>query len=255
MPYSVNQLATLAGVSVRTLHYYDEVGLLKPSRIKHNDYRQYDEVELLRLQQIMFFRELDFSLEQIKKILSAPSFEIQTALEEQKKLIKIKRHRLDRLIATIDKTIKKINHEIIMEDQELYGNFSKSEMDKYAQEAKDRWGHTDVFKQSQERVKKMGRAGLAKVMKEASELTQEIAGAMKADPDPKSEAVQKLIGKHYEGLRAFYEPNLSMYAGMAKMYVSDPRFKANYEKVATGLAEFMRDGMLYFVEMSKENQL
>lgn len=248
MSYSVQQLASLAGVSVRTLHYYDEMNLLKPARKERNGYRQYEETQLLRLQQIMFFRELDFSLETIQKILSSPQFDMRLALHEQKNLIKLKRHRLDRLITTIDKTIKKINKEINMQDKELYGNFSKEEMDKYSEEAQKRWGHTDAFKQSQERVKKMGKDGLAKVIKDASELTQTIATAMKSGQDPKSEAVQSLIARHYEGLRAFYEPNLQMYRGMAKMYVDDPRFKANYENVAIGLAKFMSDGMLYFAE-------
>lgn len=133
-----------------------------------------------------------------------------------------------------------------MQDEELYGNFTKTEMDEYTKEAEQKWGHTEAFKQSQERVKKMGKAGLAKVIKEAGELTAEIAAAMAGGQDPKSEAVQKLIARHYDGLRAFYEPNLQMYRGMAKMYVDDPRFKANYENVAQGLAEYMRDGMLHY---------
>ena len=255
MPYSINQLAKLAGVSVRTLHYYDGFGLLTPKRTKHNGYREYEEAELLRLQQIMFFRELDFSLLQIKKNLSSPRFDMRLALQEQKHLIKIKRHRLDRLITTIDKTIKKINHELTMEDQELYGNFSKAEIEKYTEEAKDRWGHTEAFKQSQERVKKMGKAGLAKVLKQSGELTQEIAVAMKAGLDPKSASVQPLIARHYEGLRAFYEPNLELYKGLANMYVGDPRFKANYEKVAPGLAEYMRDAMLHFAEVNQGREV
>lgn len=246
MSYTVQQLADLAGVSVRTLHYYDEVGLLNPARIQSNGYRHYEEAELLRLQQILFFRELDFSLEEIKRILSSPRFDMKAALRDQKKLIQLKRNRLDGLIKTIDKTIKKINKKINMQDEELYGNFSKEEMDKYAEEAKQKWGHTEAFKQSQERVKKMGKAGLAKIIKEAGELTQEIATAMAKGDDPKSEAVQKLIARHYNGLRAFYEPNLKMYRSMAKMYVDDPRFKANYENVAKGLAEFMKDGMIEF---------
>lgn len=135
-----------------------------------------------------------------------------------------------------------------MDDQELYGNFTKTEMDKYAEEAKKRWGDTDAYKQSQERVKKMGKAGLAKVIKEAGELTQEIVAAMTIGRNPKNKEVQELIARHYAGLRAFYEPNLKMYRGMAKMYVDDPRFKANYENVATGLAEFMRDGMICFAD-------
>lgn len=135
-----------------------------------------------------------------------------------------------------------------MSDQELYGNFTKTEMDKYAEEAKQKWGHTDAFKQSQERVKKMGKAGLNKILEKSGKLTLEIAAAMAAGQDPKSEGVQKLITRHYDGLRAFYEPNLKMYRGMAKMYVDDPRFKANYENVAEGLAEFMRDGMICFAD-------
>ncbi len=254
MTYSINQLAKLAGVSIRTLHYYDEVGLLTPTRLEHNGYRQYDEAQLLRLQQIMFFRELDFPLEQIKKIIDSPHFDMRTALTEQKHLIKIKRYRLDRLIATIDKTIKKLNNELNMDDQELYGNFSKAEMEKYTEEARQRWGNTDAFKQSHDRVKKMGKAGLAKILKESGELTQQIAAAMKNGLDPKSETVQELIARHYAGLRAFYEPNLELYKGLANMYVDDPRFKANYEKVADGLAEFMRDGMLCFIEKGGEKK-
>ncbi len=139
-----------------------------------------------------------------------------------------------------------------MQDQQLYGNFSKEEMDKYTEEAKQKWGKTDAFKQSQERVQKMGRAGLAKVMKEASELTQEITAAMTIGRSPKSAEVQELIARHYDGLRAFYEPNLKMYRGMAKMYVDDPRFKSNYENIAVGLAEFMKDAMIYFADTQEK---
>ncbi|OGH92571.1 MAG: hypothetical protein A2534_00700 [Candidatus Magasanikbacteria bacterium RIFOXYD2_FULL_39_9] len=127
-------------------------------------------------------------------------------------------------------------------------------MEIYTEEAKQRWGHTEAFKQSQERVKQMGKAGLAKVLEEAGALTQEIAAAMKNGLAPKSEEVQKLITRHYDGLRAFYEPNLQMYRGMAKMYVDDPRFKANYENVAVGLAEYMRDGMLHYANTQEANK-
>ncbi|OGH92572.1 MAG: hypothetical protein A2534_00695 [Candidatus Magasanikbacteria bacterium RIFOXYD2_FULL_39_9] len=128
MSYSVQQLANLAKVSVRTLHYYDQVGLLSPARTQGNGYRHYEEPELLRLQQILFFRELDFSIEKIKRILSSPRFDMKTALNDQRGLIQLKRNRLDGLINTIDKTIKKINKETTMQDEELYGNFSKEEI-------------------------------------------------------------------------------------------------------------------------------
>ncbi|MCC7196981.1 MerR family transcriptional regulator [Candidatus Peregrinibacteria bacterium] len=251
MSYTVQQLANLAGVSVRTLHYYDQIDLLKPSSVQKNGYRYYEETELLTLQQILFFRELEFSLEDIKKIMSSPGFDMKEALLDQRKLIKLRKKRLSRLIKTIDKTILKLNHKIAMKDDELYGNFTKEEMEKYTEEARQKWGHTDAYKQSQERVKKMGKEGLKKVLEESGKLTQEIAAAMKAGEDPKSDKVQVLIARHYDGLRAFYEPNFEMYRGLAEMYVADPRFKANYEKVAVGLAEYLRDGMVYYADVQE----
>jgi hypothetical protein len=134
-----------------------------------------------------------------------------------------------------------------MNNDELYGNLPQEEAEQYAEEARQRWGNTDVYKQSQKRVKKMGKEGLKKVLEESGKLTVEIANAMKAGEDPKSLKVQALIARHYDGLRAFYEPNYEMYRGLAEMYVSDVRFKENYEKVAIGLAEYLRDAMVYFV--------
>lgn len=252
MSYTVQQLATLAGVSVRTLHHYDQIGLLSPARVKSNGYRYYEEDELMRLQQILFFRELDFPLLDIKEILSSPSFDMEEALRDQRKLIELKKERLNGLIRTIDKTIKKINNKTNMQDEELYGNFSKEEMEKYTEEARQKWGHTEAYKQSTERVKKMGKDGLNKVLAEAGKLTEEIAEAMKAGEKASGEKTQELIARHYAGLRAFYEPNLEIYRGLAEMYVADPRFKANYEKVAEGLAEYMRDAMLHYADTQEK---
>lgn len=248
MKYSVNKLAKLAGISVRTLHYWDEVGLLNPKRNSKNDYRFYENDELLRLQQILFFKELDFSLEDIKKILSSPTFNMEEALRDQRKLIEIKKNRLSKLAKTIDKTIKSIKKETKMKDEEYYGNFSKEESEKYAKEAKERWGNTDAYRESQERVKKMGKAGLQKVLEESGKITTEIAELMKDGRSPTDNKVQELINKHYNSIRAFYEPTLEIYEGLAKMYVEDPRFRKTYEDIAVGLAVFMRDGMLEFVK-------
>jgi DNA-binding transcriptional MerR regulator len=248
MTYSVQQLATLAEVSARTLHYYDEEGVLKPAGVKKNGYRYYEEPELLRLQQILFFRELDFPLEEIKKILSSPSFDMSEALQDQRKLIEIKKKRLSGLVKTIDKTLNKINKKTFMDDKELYGNFSKEEMERYHEEAKEKWGGTDAWKQSEIRVKKMGKEGLKKVLEEGGKLTEEIAECMKSGESADGERAQKLFARHYDGLRAFYEPTPEIYRGLAEMYVADERFKQNYEKVAEGLAEYMKEGMVYFAD-------
>jgi len=254
MIYTVQKLATIAGVSVRTLHYYDQVGLLKPCSVKANGYRLYGETELLRLQQILFFKELDFPLLEIKRILSSPHFDMRQALRDQRKMIQLKKNRLDRLITTIDRTIKKINKEITMNDNELYGNFSKEEIEKYTEEARKKWGHTDAFKQSQERVKKMGKDGLNKVLKASGELTMKIAETMKAGLNPKSNEVQRLIALHYDGLRAFYEPTFEIYRGLANAYVIDERFKANYENITKGFAQFMHDAMIAYCETEEDKK-
>ena len=141
-----------------------------------------------------------------------------------------------------------INKQNIMDNKGSYGNFSKEEMEHYTEEARLRWGDTEAFKQSQERVQKMGKEGLRKVLAESGTLTREIAQSMNEGEDPTGERVQALILKHYEGLRAFYEPNLDIYLGLADIYVSDERFRANYENVAEGLAQFMHDAMMHFAK-------
>lgn len=252
MSYTVQKLATLAGVSIRTLHYYDEIGLLRPAGVKKNGYRYYEEKELLVLQQILFFRELDFPLEDIKRILFSPSFDMSEALRDQRKLIEFKKTRLTKLVQTIDKTLKKINKQTTMKDEELYGNFSKEETERYTEEARQKWGNTEAFKQSEVRVKKMGKEGLKRVLEESGKLTLEIAECMKSGEPAIGEKAQKLIARHYDGLRAFYEPNLEMYRGLAEMYVADDRFKQNYEKVAPGLAEYVREAMTAYCDKGKK---
>jgi len=163
MPYTVQQLASLANVTARTLHHYDHIGLLSPSEIGMNGYRYYGESELLRLQQILFFRELGIPLSEIKTMLDNPGFDIATALAEHRGVIELKRSRMDELITTIDHTISRIKNNISMDDKDLYNGFSHEEGEKYAEEAKERWGNTDAYRQSQERVKNMTKDDMARI--------------------------------------------------------------------------------------------
>ena len=251
MNYTVKQLAVLAGVSVRTLHYYDSVGILKPSLVKDNGYRVYSEKELLLLQQIMFFRELDFSIKDIKNALFSSEFDLKKTLHEHKHLIELKKKRLENLLSTIDRTIKKINKETIMNDQELYSAFSSEEMKKYREEAKQRWGSTEAYKQSEVRVKKMGKDGLKKVMEEGNKISLLLSECMKDGLKVEDGKVQELIGKHYEWVSNFYDPSKEIYSGLADLYVEDERFKINYEKIAVGLAEYISSAMKLFAENMK----
>ncbi len=246
MSYTIKQLANLAGISVRTLHHYDSIGILEPSRVKNNGYRYYEEKELLKLQQILFFRELDFPLLEIRQIINNPNFDMEKALNDQRKLIELKKERLASLIKTINKTIKKINKENTMEDKELYGGLSNEKMEEYAKEAKERWGHTEAYRQSQERTKNWTKEDYKKLAENADKWMNNFALTMKHGP--KSKIVQDLIAEHYNNLRTFYEPNLKMYRGLADMYVADPRFTAYYEKYAQGLAIFMKEAMYEYCD-------
>ncbi len=242
MTYTVHQLATLSGVSVRTLHYYDSIGLLSPARVRPNGYREYEEPELLTLQQILFFRELDFPLEEIKKIMHSKGFDMRQALRDQRGMLQLKKKRLTALVRTIDKTIKKINKETHMKDEEIFKAFEENEKT-YGAEVRERWGNTDAYKQSAARVKKMSKEDMIAIKKAGDQLMREITDAFLAHKLAHSHEVQKLIERHFNGLRAFYEPTLALYRGLADMFVADPRFTAYYDGYAKGLALYMREAM------------
>jgi DNA-binding transcriptional MerR regulator len=259
--FSVNKLAKLAGVSVRTLHHYDQIGLLKPSVRSESKYRYYGEPELLRLQQILFYKELDIPLAKIIGILDDPAFDIKKALHSHKKELIKRRNRTDELLETIDKTINhlmkqsRLNREASsvkknekMKTEDMYKGFSKEQAEAYEKEAKQRWGEKAV-EESKERVMKMGKAGLDALRKEGEAISSELAALMHLSPsDPK---IQALVKRHFKMTNEFYTVTPEIYKGLANMYVEDERFKKNYEKHKTGLAEFLKEGMLVFCETLK----
>lgn len=250
MHYTVNQLAELAGVSVRTLHYYDEIGLLKPSFIAKNGYRHYEEKELVCLQQILFFRELEFSLGDIKRIMSRPDFDVTKALADHKKLIQLKRKRLDGLIQSIDTTIKRMTNNQPTAAEEMYDPFKDDDVQQYQEEVKQRWGNTDAYKQSNARVSKMTKKEMDELKASGKKFTQTLADAM--DKPIASGEVQALIAEHYKGIQFFYDCPLSMYRNLGQMYVDDPRFTAYYDKFRPGLAVFVRDAIVHFCDVQEK---
>jgi len=248
MPYTVNQLAKIAGVSVRTLHHYDQVGLLSPSRAAKNGYRLYEEKELLLLQQILFFRELEFPLEEIGKILSSPGFDMRAALADHRKLIVMRRSRLNGLLRTVDDTIKKLDNKKDMQDEQLYENFSEDDYRKYMDEAKQKWGDTQAWKQSQERTKNFKKEDWDKLKEDGVAFMKKWAAAKEAGEDIKGPVAQSLVDEQYAGLRLFYEPNVPMFRNLASMYVDDQRFADNYDKYTPGLAIFVRDAIHHWCD-------
>lgn len=248
MNYTVKELSKMAGVSVRTLHYYDEVGLLKPSFIKENGYRYYEEKELLKLQQILFFRELEFPLEKIKEIMSSPNFNTLVALADQQQLLELKKRRIEKMLTTIHKTIHSLKGGEPMSTDDTFSAFNDPTYQKHKDEVQQRWGHTDAYKQSMERVGKMSKEDLDRVKAEGEAITNAIAELMRKEFSPTSPEVQEQTDKFFQHLRNFYEPSYEMFKGLGQMYVDDARFTEYYEKIAKGLAVFMRDAMAYYAD-------
>lgn len=250
MRYTVNQLATLAHVSVRTLHYYDEVGLLKPSYIAKNGYRYYEDKELICLQQILFFRELEFALDDIKRMMSRPNFKVAEALRAQKKLVQLKRTRLDGLVKAIDKTLRAMSDNEKLEEEEMYDAFKDDDVKQYQEEVKERWGSTNAYKESMQRVGKMTKQEMNKMKEDGKKFTQELAGS--ADKPVESPEAQALIQKHYDGVNFFYTCPLDVYRNLGKMYVDDTRFTAYYDGFRPGLAVWLRDAIAYYCDQREQ---
>jgi DNA-binding transcriptional MerR regulator len=252
MKYDIHTLARLSDVSVRTLHHYDAIGVLVPPRDPANGYRSYGENELLRLQQILFFKELGFSLLRIKMILDDPDFDLLHALREHRRALVAERARMQKLIHTLDDTVEKITKRKQMKDEELYDGFSKEEAKRISVEAKERWGKTDAYKESMKRMRNMTKEQMDQVKLEAEEIVKDMARLF--GHDSSSREVQEVIGRHYAHLGRFYTPTPEIYRGLADMYIADPRFTAYYEKFHPGLAQFMSAAMRYYADRIAKNR-
>ena len=240
MAYTIKEIAELAGVTTRTLRYYDEIGLLAPADTGGNGYRYYDQESLLRLQQILFFRELGVPLSDIQTMMSLPDFSLMEALENHRKALQARASRLDRLIDTVDQTIATIKGEWIMTAKDYFEGFDET---RYADEVRERWGQTPQFAESQKKW-----AGFSKDQKEAikaegGRITLRMVGS---DPNasPDDPDVQAAVGEYYAYLnRNFYTCDLEFLRGLSDMWVEDPRFAINYERIREGGAAFVREAV------------
>lgn len=254
MEYTVQKLGKLAGVSTRTLRYYDEIGILKPARINSSGYRIYGQREVDRLQQILFYRELGVSLENIKEIVTSPSFDGASALKEHREKLLEKRTQLDVLIANVDKTIGRIEGRISMTDKEKFEGFKQKMIDdnetKYGKEIREKYGD-DVVNKSNEKVKNMTQEEHEEITRLAEQVIKTLAEAFK-NGDPASPLAQKAADLHKKWLTYYWtEYSKEAHAGLAQMYVDDERFKAYYDKEQPGTAEFLRDAIWIYTGMTK----
>ncbi|HZG54993.1 MerR family transcriptional regulator [Paenibacillus sp.] len=242
----VSEVAALVGISVRTLHHYDEIGLLTPGHVTEAGYRMYDDGDLERLQQILFLRELDLPLKKIRDVLDAPDFDRERALELHRKLLLEKRDRLDKVLATLEKTIRHAKGEISMTNEEKFEGFDFSR-NPYEQEARERWGDRAVDA-SNAKVQSLTKEQQQALGERMGAIYERLA-ALRHGPADGDEA-QEAIRAWYEFLNGSFGHHYSLEAfkGLGQMYVDDERFTNNIDKHGEGLATFMRDAMAVFAD-------
>jgi DNA-binding transcriptional MerR regulator len=244
--YSGNKLAKMSGVSARALRYYDEIGLLKPKRVASSGYRIYGQGEVDALQQILFYRELGFPLDDIKRFVSDPDFSREKAFLRHLAELRVKRKRLDALIGNVAKSIAAMKGEAAMTDSEKFEGFKQALIgeneQKYGAEIREKYGD-QAADESNARLRGLTReqCGEGERLRLVLEATLKAAFAT---GDPAGELAQKACDLHRQWLRVFY-PNYSKeyHRGLGEMYVADERFRANYDKFAPGCAEFLRDAI------------
>ena len=239
MKMQIKEFASFAGVSVRTLHYYDEIGLLKPAYVdRSTGYRYYDETSLLRMQEILFYRELDFPLKSIEEILSDPNYDKMTALTEQKKLLELKKERLERLICAIDGAMKGEN---------IMKAFDNSEFEKYKDEAKEKWGKTDAYREHAEKTKNYSKENWNDVSEGLMAVFADFALCMKNGEAADSAAAQAAVKQLQAYITAnFYNCTKQILSGLGQMYVMDERFKENIDKHGDGTADFAAEAIAIY---------
>lgn len=244
----VKEVSELSGISIRTLHHYDEIGLLSPSQKTEAGYRIYSAADLETLQQILFFKELGFALKKIKEIIQSPSFDRHEALQIQKKLLLEKRARLYKIIDLIEKTIQHEKGEIEMSNEEKFEGFDFSH-NPYEQEARERWGD-EAVDQSNAKLAGMSKEEQRQMGEQMNAIYRKLAHLK--DGSPESEEAQSAIGEWFTFLnRNLGNYPLEAFKGLGEMYVADERFTKNIDRFGDGLAKFMRDAMAVYADRNK----
>ena len=237
MAFTVGELAKLTGITVRTLHHYDEIGLVQPSDRSRAGYRLYSDDDVLRLQQVLVYKELGMPLDEIAAVLDDPAFDRGKALERHRAALVAKRDRLDRMLASLDAAIR---HEkgTTMDITSLFDGFD------HEAEANHRWGHTDAYQESARRTKHYGQAEWAQIRAEGDAVFAAFAQLLAEGAPPTDPRVQAAVVAHREHItRWFYPCSVEIQRGLAEMFVADPRFAANIDRLVPGLAQYVHDAI------------
>ena len=247
--YSAKDLSKLAGVSVRTLHHYDEIGLLKPAIRTEAKYRLYGENELLKLQQILFYKELDFSLKEIVEILDNPDFDLIKAFETHRQALISRQKKISVMLNTIEKTVSNLKGKKMIAGEELYEGFSTQQVTEVRNEAIEKYGEEKVTT-SENYLKKLSKEQLEQLKNQQKEIFKNLFALL--DKAPESEVVQMGIARHYKNTRTFWGTDGSSvsqwreYKGLGELYIADERFTLIDGKSHPQFAQFLSKAMTYF---------
>lgn len=239
MKMHIKEFAIATGVSIRTIHYYDEIGLLTPAYVdKITGYRYYDENSILRMQEILFYRELDFPLKSIKEILTSPDYDKDKVLNEQKELLILKKERLEKIIFAIDAA---------MEGENVMRVFDNSEFEKYKNEVKEKWGQTEAYKEHSEKTKTYSKEKWNNLASGMDQIMAMFSVCMKNGSEANSTEVQELVRKLQNHISEnYYHCTNEILASLGWMYVADERFKNNIDKHAIGTAEYISKAINFY---------
>ena len=244
MSHTVGAVARMAGVTVRTLHHYDEIGLLTPSGRSGAGYRRYGAADLERLQQILFYRELGFGLDQIRNVMTDGAADATAHLRRQHALLVDRIGRLQRMAAGVEKAMEAHTLGISLTPEERFEVFGDFNPDDHAAEVEERWGDTDPYRESKRRASRYTKSDWERIKAEGQAAIERVVHAMQAGlPAGSPEAMEGAEAHRRQIDDAFYPCSYEMHVGLAEMYLADPRFTATYEKIAPGLAQYLHDAI------------
>ena len=244
MSYSVGQVSAFAGVTVRTLHHYDEIGLLRPGGRSHAGHRRYEDADLDRLQQILFYRELGFPLDEVAALLDDPDADPREHLRRQHELLTGRIARLQEMAAAVEQAMEARKMGINLTPEERFEVFGDKDPEQYAEEAEERWGGTEAYAESQRRAATYTKEDWKRLQAEVDDWSERYAALVAAGEPSAGEAAMDLAEEHRQHIsRWFYDCPYEMHRCLGDMYVSDERFKAFYDAMRPGLAEHLRDAI------------
>ncbi len=245
MSHTVGAVARMAGITVRTLHHYDEIGLLRPSGRSDAGYRRYDEADLDRLQRILFYRELGFGLDEIRNVMTDGNADAVAHLRRQHALLADRIGRLERMAAAVEKAIEAHMMGISLTPEERFEVFGDFDPEDHAAEVTERWGETDAYRESARRSRSYTKADWQRIKADSQALGERYLAAIEAGlPAASVGAMDAAEAARKQITSAFYPCSVEMHVHLAEMYIADPRFTATYEKIAPGMAQYVHDAIL-----------